>query len=75
MSFRSVNSDVEIKTKAKNDGDSVSLEIQTFNVDFTGLDDIGYDDADKLLRDFDGSLNLDVSIVRTQYRVLTGKDI
>lgn len=75
MSFRSVNSDVEIKTKAKNDGDSVSLEIQTFNVDFTGLDDIGYDDADKLLRDFDGSLNLDVSIVRTQYRVLTGKKI
>ncbi|MCL2300293.1 MAG: hypothetical protein FWC27_09145, partial [Firmicutes bacterium] len=65
---QSVNSDVEIEARAKREGSAVSLDIQAFTVDFTGLDYIEWYGDNKHLKDFSGSLPLKVTWTRVTYK-------
>ena len=72
--IQSVNSNVEIEARAKRDGDKSTLEAQAFQVDFTGMDYLSWYGDNKCLKDFGGSLALEVSWTRITYtKVSTGQ--
>ncbi|MDR2686149.1 MAG: hypothetical protein LBB75_00215, partial [Oscillospiraceae bacterium] len=73
--IQSVNSDVEVQARAKREGGACALELQAFAVDFTGLDYLEWYGDNKCLKDFAGSLPLEVSWTRMTYReIATGRE-
>jgi len=72
--IQSVNSDVEVRARAKRDGDAASLELQAFAVDFTGLDYLEWYGDNKCLKDFSGSLPLTVVWYRIVYPKATSTE-
>ena len=64
---QTVNSDVEVRAAAKRGKEGSALELQAFSVDFTGLDYIEWYDESEALKDFGGSLSLDLSWTRITY--------
>ena len=70
------NSNVEVKASAKRNGKACDLELQAFNVDFSGqdIDENSVYDTDRFLKDFSGKLALDVTWTEITYKkVPTGK--
>ena len=76
VSFQYINSDVEVKAAARREKDACNLELQAFAVDFSAYEkdgDTGWD-YDPFLKDFGGSLALDVSWTHITYKkVRTGE--
>ena len=71
--IQSVNSDVEIEARAKRENGTSTLELQAFTVDFTGLDYLEWYGDNKCLKDFTGSLSLDVSWTKITYKEIPGE--
>ena len=71
--IQSVNSDVEIDARAKRGNGAGILDLQAFAVDFTGLDYLEWYGDNKCLKDFAGSLSLDVSWTRITYKAIPGE--
>ena len=71
--IQSVNSDVELRASAKREGKVSTLELQAFAVDFSGMDYLEWYGDNKCLKDFDGSLSLDVSWTKITYMKIPGE--
>ena len=70
------NSNVEVKASAKRNGSGCNLELQAFNVDFSGqtIDENSMYDTDRFLKDFSGKLQLNVTWTEIVYKkVRTGE--
>jgi|GEM_PF-3248390 len=70
------NSNVEVKASAKRKGNDCDLELQAFNVDFSGqsIDENSMYDTDQFLKEFSGKLSLNVTWTEIIYKkVSTGK--
>ncbi|MCL1895213.1 MAG: hypothetical protein FWG03_01555 [Clostridiales bacterium] len=68
-----VNSDIEVSVTAKREGGACRLGVQAFNVDFSGLDNIGWDREIEYLKDHYGSVTVDVVMKRVVWdKVPTG---
>jgi len=62
-----VSRDVDITADAKREKGVSTLEVQAFAIDFTGLEYLEWYGSNKCLKDFTGSLTLDVSWTKLTY--------
>ena len=64
------NSNVEVKASAKRNGNDCNLELQAFNVDFSGqtVDEDSIYDTERFLKDYSGKLQLNVTWTEIVYK-------